>query len=208
MTRNLVLVSVFGLAISLFLAREASAAPIETDLSGFALGTLLNTTPDDPFETATATDVGTTNNSVFQIGSLYVYVHRVNPLLDNILLFHTGFAVSGFTGVAGWDFTASDSAGGNGDDGDFNTNFNSGVLSWNPSFLWNANAPINFFFISTLPPRTGNYVLYSFDPSPPSLNVGTAQSFAPVPEPGSIALLGAGLAGLYATVRRRRYVER
>ena len=44
-----------------------------------------------------------------------------------------------------------------------------------------------------------------FDPrSFEASGTATFQQIAPVPEPGSIALLGSGLVGLYAAVRRRR----
>ena len=65
--------------------------------------------------------------------------------------------------------------------------------------------PIQFFFVSTLPPRLRNYNLLSANVLQPNpLEFGAAEGVAPVPEPGSIALFGSGLVGLIAAMRRRR----
>ena len=101
----------------------------------------------------------------------------------------------GFTGVMGWSFSDADAAGFffDGDAGDFlvGESVFTGQLGWAPSPRWPPFAPISFFFVSTLPPRldTEAYRLVFFDMRP---NDGRAQGLAPVPEPGSIALLDPG----------------
>ena len=63
---------------------------------------------------------------------------------------------------------------------------------------WDPFEPIAFFFVSVQPPGARAYDLLS-----PDFGLGTAQTLGPIPEPGSFVLLGSGLAGLYAAVRRR-----
>lgn len=59
-----------------------------------------------------------------------------------------------------------------------------------------AGESIPFFFQSTLPPGHGDYNIINH-------TVGSAESYAPVPEPMALALFGLGLASLTA-VRRRK----
>ena len=129
----------------------------------------------------------------------------MTPDLDNNARFDTALPVPGFagaTGVAGWSFSQAGAAGGSGTDIDFEIK-EFGQLEWTSLFLegttrgWDMNEPITFFFVSTKPPGIGDYNLSAGE-------VGTAQSYTPVPEPGSIALLGSGLVGLYTAMRRRR----
>ncbi len=153
-------------------------------------------------------------SDVLSDGTRYTYVHRVTPFLDNNDRFATQFSVGGFNGIAGWSFSDALRAGGTGTDRDFLIDNVSGRLNWFTQFTtthegagWDAAEPITFFFVSTRPPF--------FTLTPPSAEAmpyslltdevfGTAQSLAPVPEPGSIVLFGSGLVGLYAVVRRRR----
>jgi hypothetical protein len=197
------------LVMALFVAREASAVPIRTDLDAFAppLGAPLAVSVDT-FTTLGGTVIGDMRDSVYQIGGLYLYVHEVQPTLGNTFLLHSGFRVPGFTGTAGWRFGDALGAGGLGDDSDFSVNFTNQVLRWSPNFTWDTQ-PINLFFVSTKGPTLDDYVLYSIEQNPHfNVNVGIAQSLAPVPEPGSLALLGSGVVGLYSIVRRRRVQKR
>ena len=57
--------------------------------------------------------------------------------------------------------------------------------------------PIAFFFRSTA--AADNWPKKKND-----VEAGTAQGFAPVPEPGTLMLVGAGLYGLYHQRKRRK----
>ena len=137
-------------------------------------------------------------------GTQYTYTHTVTPSLNNNISFNTAAAIAGFTGTAGWSFSDSGAIGGTGTSVDFVIEEFDGALVWRPQFGpgagWDTGESVTFFFVSTLRPGIGDYNLTSSE-------VGTAQSYAPVPEPGSIALLGSGLVGLYTAVRRRRQLK-
>lgn len=185
----------FVLVLSLLVFREASALTI-TNLDTLSLGSPLLGPDDFPFS-----DLGELRNKVYLVGSDYYYVHKVSPEVDSnefITQFHTGFPVGGFTGVAGWSFSDADDAGGNGSAGDFNLQHLLGQLFWNPTFVWQ-NDPIKVFFVSTNPPTIGDYVIKNN-----FAQTDIAESYAPTPEPGSMMLLGSGLAALYGAARRRR----
>jgi hypothetical protein len=201
---------VVGLAMLLLVAREGSACsvtPIDlslepVNLDTLALGGAIVPSLTDVFRVAMPPPLtmGEIVNNVYFDGSQYTYVHTVTPSLNNNVLMNTAFEVAGFTGVAGWSFSQALAAGGAGTAADFFIN-STGQLSWltlfGPGLGWDALEPISFFFVSTRPPGIGDFNLIG-------LEAGTAQSYAPTPEPGSIALIGAGLVGLYATMRRRR----
>jgi hypothetical protein len=165
-------------------------------------GSVAPTLPDD-FVTAAPPPPtnGSVENEVFYNGSVYTYTHEVTPSLNNNISFNGALPIAGFTGIAGFSFSQSMAAGGTGSALDFDIDEIDGTLVWSTNIGggggWDIGEPITFFFVSTKRPGISDYNLTSSE-------VGTAQSYAPVPEPGSIALLGSGLVGLYATVRRRR----
>jgi hypothetical protein len=194
---------VIGLATSLLVAREASAIQITpVDLDTVVLGGSIVPSLTDAITVALPPPptMGEITNNVYFDG-LYTYVHTVTPDLLFNFMFNTASAVKGFTGVAGWSFSEASAAGGTGTDADFLINSINDQLNWVAVFGdfagWNALEPITFFFVSTKPPGIGDYNLLSTE-------AGTGQSYAPIPEPGSIALLGSGLVGLYAAMRRHR----
>jgi hypothetical protein len=190
------------LATSLLAARPASAIPVDLDVWLLTAGPSIAGPLTDEFQVAMPLPptMGEIENSVYFDGTLYTYVHTVNPSLDSNAFLNTAFHVNGYTGTSGWSFSESTAAGGSGAI-DFAV-FDVGQIGWLSMFgpqldSWDANEPISFFFVSTKPPGLGDYNLIG-------LESGTASSYAPVPEPGSIALLGSGLVGLYTALRRRR----
>ena len=207
---------VMGLAMSVMVAREASAIPITpVDLDSWAGGSIVGSQAD-LFKIANPpATIGDISSNVFFDGSQYTYVHTVTPHvnLQSNSQFATAFSVaSGFTGIAGWSFSDAGSAGGTGTNTDFFLNEDQGRLVWSLRFSttgpdrrsgWIPFEPIAFFFVSVQPPGARDYDLLS-----PDIGLGTAQTLGPIPEPGSFVLLGSGLAGLYAAVRRRRSTKK
>jgi PEP-CTERM motif len=212
---------VIGLAMSLLVARDASADRITpVDLDSWVGGSSVNILSFDQFllvrdaPAAPPNTLGIMFSDVLSDGTQYTYAHWVTSYLDNNDLFATQFSVGGFSGIAGWSFSDALRAGGTGTDRDFLIDNVSGRLNWFTRFTttdegagWDAAEPITFFFVSsrspfkTLTPPGAEAMPYGLLTNG---GFGTAQGLAPVPEPGSIALFGSGLMGLYAAVRRRR----
>jgi len=197
------LAAALGLVASLAFASEALAVPIPaTDLDAWLTGgeTSIGVSTDDFIATSPTQTVGSLSNEVLFNSTTgeYTYTHAVTPAGSGFL-FNTEFAPPGFTNVAGWSFSSAAGAGGAGNDMDFAIDELFGRILFRPIFdagrFWEAGETITFFYVSTKGPGMGQYGLNG---------IGTASSFAPVPEPGSIALLGSGLVGMYAAIRRRR----
>jgi PEP-CTERM motif len=197
------------LALSLLAARPAFAVPV----SPVDLATLDTSSPvgspliDDFTAFIGSGTVGENATRVFFDGVNYIYTQTVTPENSLNLVYNTEFAVSGFTGVAGWSFADTTSVGAGGA-GAFQLESVDDRLIWIATLggafgQWNALEPITFFFVSTQAPSIKNYSLFSLMP----VEMGTAQGLAPVPEPGSIALFGSGLVALYTAVRRRRSLK-
>ena len=200
-----------GLAMSVIVARDASAVPITpVDLDSRVRGSIVES-QSDLFKVANPpVTIGDLTSDVFLEASQYTYVHTVTSYVtfQSNSYFATAFSVAkGFTGIAGWSFSDARSAGGTGTKTDFFLNEDQGRLIWSPRFTDGPDLrsglepfePIAFFFVSIQPPGARGYDLLS-----PDIGLGTAQTLGPIPEPGSFVLLGSGLAGLYAAVRQRR----
>jgi hypothetical protein len=210
------LIVAIGLAMSVMVAREASAIPITAvDLDSWVGGSIVGSQSDLFKVPNPPLTIGEISSEVFFDGSQYTYVHTVTPHvnLQSNSYFATAFSVArGFTGMAGWSFSAAGSAGGTGTDADFLLNEEQGRLAWSMRFPtggpdrrsgWDPFEPIAFFFVSVQPPGARDYDLLS-----PDIGLGTTQTMGPIPEPGSFVLLGSGLAGLYAAVRQRRSTKK
>jgi PEP-CTERM motif len=224
---------VIGLAMSLLAARDASAISIQlqqieitpVDLDSWEGGSIVRS-HTSLFKTGfTPSTGGEIASDVFFDGfNRYTYAHRVTSYLDfysagdiHIADFVT-LSPSRFTGIAGWSFSDALRAGGTGTDTDFRVINDIG----NNFFLWTTHAgwwaafePIQFFFVTgitrscpSFDPHcsvgTGPFEIGPFTLPNGVIVGGAASSLTPVPEPGSIALLGSGLVGLYAAMRRRQ----
>jgi hypothetical protein len=155
------------------------------------------------FMTPGGTDIGDLNARVLfnESTNLYTYVFVVTPAVTlGYSEFNTGFNVEGFNGVAGYSSSQATAAGGIA----FSiTQDSDGTIDWErqSGFWTKPNNPITFFFQSGLGPENGS--LYNVM----SKSGGASTiSYQPVPEPGTLILLGSGLVGAAGLriFRRRR----
>jgi hypothetical protein len=143
--------------------------------------------------TASGLTIGCLENWVFADAdwTVYTYIEGVTPVnIVSASEFNTHFGVNGFNGMAGyWD---PDAAGVTFDiDHDPD-----GTLDWEVATgSWDAGELVYLWYQSTAPPGWGDYNLIDGD-------VGTGSSYAPVPEPMTLMLVGGGLLGL-AGIRRK-----
>ena len=218
MVRKLTLV--IGLAMSLLGARDAWAVSITP--------TDLDTWTEDRFFLRSHTDQFRVTHPPFVIGELtttvffdgsgeYTYVLRATHSMpiggfSDGPFFFTQFGNTtdpfarnqfGFTGVAGWSF--SDAHGG---DHDFLIGLDdvfTGQLGWSPHFFFWVRANLSGQLLLCFHPASRDGHLRACAPfTVTELTKAEQQGLAPVPDPGSIALLGSGLVDRDAAVRRRR----
>ena len=185
-------------------AGSAIATPVTpTDWDGVTGLTLLMGPTTANFLDGSDNDIGDIKNEVWvpcSAGNLYYYVHEVTPGVDNVSEIATGFPVIGFTGTAGYSFTQAIAAGGG-----FSIELDpDNSLDWdwsiNSSGYWDSGESITLFFVSTVEPGMGTYNLQN-------MSQGTAESYAPVPEPATMLLLGSGLFGL-AVLGRKKFFKK
>ncbi|HEY7448641.1 MAG TPA: PEP-CTERM sorting domain-containing protein, partial [Vicinamibacterales bacterium] len=151
--------------------------------------------------------IGELRNRVYfdELTGYYTYWHKVIPATgqNNNERFATQFAPAGFTGTAGWSFSDALGVGLPNDATAFEiTLTDENFIRWNTingGADWDQLERIKFFYVSTKAPGSPTSGLYNLT----GTEVGTGASYAPTPEPGSMLLLGSGLAALYGARRRR-----
>jgi hypothetical protein len=216
---------VIGMAMLLLAARDASAIPITltpVDLDSWVGGTIVRSR-SDLFKTQSDPPIttGEISSQVFFDGvDEYTYAHRVMSYVNVYSAGVTSFQITGnptgFTGIAGWSFSDALRAGGTGTGSDFDILWSEDVgyrsLQWSHLFdWWDPFEPIQFFFVSSTRRSCPSFNPHCsvggwlYDLSSRDFDgMSRAPGLAPIPEPGSIALFGSGLVGLFAAMRRRQ----
>lgn len=157
-------------------------------------------------------NMGTLTSQVFQNASIFTYVFNIAPTVTNVSGVNTGFPALGFNMVAGYSVSQA-TAGGTSFDILYNDTTDLRLAWLVPEdaagnlIVWSNTTPITFFFQSTLGPGGGAYNLIN---RVVGSGVGYASApapVAPVPEPGTLMLVGFGLAGIGALGRRLKVLR-
>ena len=207
------------LAFLALMVSPASALMLNQDLGGITVGVQASGgglfTNEIVGGGSPPEDHGSLTTQVFQNGGIYTYEATVTPKVTGISVFSTSFTggIAGLTGRAGWSFANATSAGAS-DAGSafFMTLSPNGNLTWHVDpvqsdmGLWaTAGVAITFFFQSMDGPQNGG--VYSMTNAFTGSAIGYASAPAPVPEPGSLLLLAAGMLGVGLLTTRRRSHE-
>jgi hypothetical protein len=193
----------------LITATDYDSAAFQASLGAQIPPTLVNSIITASPPPGEPSNMGTLTSQVFRNGNIFSYVFNIAPAVQNISGVNTGFAALGFNGVAGYSFSNA-TAGGTSFDILYNDTTDLRLAWLVPEdddgnlILWGNTQPITFFFQSTLPPGGGAYNLIN---RVVGSGVGYASAPAPVPEPGTLMLVGFGLAGVGALGRRLKVLK-
>ena len=194
---------ILGILTMIALTVSVSAVPaiaipvVATDYDTLATGGLIAGPLGDVFTVAAPppATMGALVSNVYYDGSVYTYEFTVTPSIDNISEVNTGFNVLGFNGVAGYSFTDAALVGtGFSIDLDLDGTLDFATIT---AGAFDSAEAVTFFYQSIIAPTVKDYNAIDGE-------TGTAQGYAPVPEPATLLLLGSGLTALGLLGRKVR----
>jgi len=186
-----------GLALAMSLTGIAGAIPLTFDLAGATGGSSVAVHDSAPLGTLTGTLASNLDNQIFTLADGMTQKVDFFTLTANGLALNSNYTVAATLAFDSPNISATGSGGGN-----FTTLF--GIISGG-TLTWNNNSLPDVFTVG------GNKISVDFEDLKGFGNTAMVHAFitnegggaAPVPEPNTMILLGAGLLGLAIYGKRR-----